>query len=47
MVLVGRSYWTDSLPAWPLLLALSRGRPMEGHVHLVETVDDAAALIGD
>jgi predicted Rossmann-fold nucleotide-binding protein len=47
MVLVGRSYWTESLPAWPLLLALSRGRPMENHVHLVDTVDDAAELIDD
>ena len=44
MVLVGRTYWTQTLPAWPLLQALARGRAMEGHVHLVETVDDAAAL---
>ena len=45
MVLVGRDYWTGTLPAWPLLEALSRGRAMEGHVHLVETVDEAAALM--
>jgi len=45
MVLVGAAYWTDTLPAWPLLLALSRGRAMEGHVHLVETVDEAAELV--
>lgn len=45
MVLVGKKYWTETLPAWPLLKALSRGRVMEGHVHLVDTVDEAAALV--
>lgn len=46
MVLVGRTYWTQTLPAWPLLQALARGRAMEGHLHLVDTVDEAAALFG-
>ena len=46
MVLVGRRYWTETLPAWPLLRALSRGRAMEGHVHLVDTVEEAAELVG-
>ena len=45
MVLVGRRYWTEELPVWPLLRALARGRVMEGHVHLVETVEDAANLL--
>ena len=45
MVLVGRSYWTETLPAWPLLQSLARGRIMEGHVHLADTVDEAAALV--
>lgn len=44
MVLVGRTYWTHTVPAWPLLQALARGRAMEGHIHLVDTVDEAAAL---
>ena len=44
MVLVGRAYWTDELPAWPLLEALARGRAMESHVHLVDTVEEAAEL---
>ena len=44
MVLIGRAYWTETLPAWPLLQALSRGRAMESHVHLVDTVDEAAGL---
>ena len=39
MVLVGRKYWTEELPAWPLLEALARGRDMEDSVHLVDTVD--------
>jgi predicted Rossmann-fold nucleotide-binding protein len=42
MVLVGRRYWTEELPAWPLLRALARRRPMESHVHLVDDVDAAA-----
>ncbi len=47
MVLVGGSYWTSTVPVWPLLQSLAAGRAMEHHVHLVDTVDDAAALIDD
>jgi len=46
MVLVGAEYWTTTLPAWPLLRSMSLGRAMEGHVHLVDSVDEAAALVG-
>ncbi len=45
MVLVGRRHWTEELPAWPLLQALARGRAMEPHVHLVDTVDEAVELV--
>ena len=45
MVLVGRTYWTDTYPAWPLLESLARGRAMQDHVHLVDTVDEARAVI--
>jgi predicted Rossmann-fold nucleotide-binding protein len=45
MVLVGRSYWTIDHPAWPLLQSLARGRPMEPHIHLVDTVEEAAELV--
>ncbi len=45
MVLVGREYWTEILPAWPLLTALARDRAMAAHVHLVETVEEAADLL--
>ncbi len=41
MVLVGRTYWTETLPAWPLLPSLARGRAMADHIHLVDTVDEA------
>ncbi len=46
MVLVGRRHWTEELPVWPLLERLSRDRVMSGHVHLVDTVDEAAEVIG-
>jgi predicted Rossmann-fold nucleotide-binding protein len=46
MVLVGATYWTETLPAWPLLQSLARGRMMEEHVHLVDSVDEAADLFG-
>lgn len=45
MVLVGTAYWTEELPAWPLLRSVARGRPMEQHVHLVDGIDDAVNLI--
>ena len=47
MVLVGREHWTETVPAWPLLHALARGRTMAQRVHLVDTVDEAAQLLGD
>jgi len=46
LVLVGRAYWSEVLPAWPLVQALARGRLMEPHVHLVDDVEEAAALLG-
>jgi predicted Rossmann-fold nucleotide-binding protein len=46
MVLVGREHWTEKLPAWPLLSALARGRPMEGRIHLADSLEEAAALVG-
>lgn len=47
MVLVGARYWTEQVPAWPLLASLARGRPMADQVHLVDSVEDVpAALAG-
>ncbi|GAA4695319.1 Rossmann fold nucleotide-binding protein [Nocardioides nanhaiensis] len=45
MVLLGREFWTETLPAWPLLRTLARGRAMEEHVHLADSVEEAAALV--
>lgn len=45
LVLVGRAHWTERLPVWPLLQALGRGRRMAGALHLVDTVEEAAALV--
>ncbi|MBD8869055.1 LOG family protein [Nocardioides donggukensis] len=45
MVLVGVEHWTRTLPAWPLLEALARDRVMEPRIHLVDTVEEAAALL--
>ena len=45
MVLVGRRYWTEEMPAWPLLRELARGRPMEERVHLVDGVAEAVELL--
>ncbi|NDZ82652.1 Rossmann fold nucleotide-binding protein [Streptomyces sp. SID10853] len=41
MVLVDRAHWTEELPAWPLLRALAKGRPMESRIALVDSVDEA------
>jgi predicted Rossmann-fold nucleotide-binding protein len=45
MILLGRAHWTEEIPAWPLLRALSRGRPMESLVSLVDSVEEAVELI--
>lgn len=45
MVLVGREYWTRTVPAWPLMTALARGRIMETHVYLVDTVDEVLRIL--
>lgn len=45
MVLVGRRHWTRELPAWPLLQSLARGREMAGSIHLVDSVEEAVAIL--
>ncbi|MFD5905098.1 LOG family protein [Streptomyces microflavus] len=40
MVLVGRTHWTERLPAWPLLKALAQERPMETRIALVDSVTE-------
>ncbi|MCE1178771.1 MAG: Rossmann fold nucleotide-binding protein [Micrococcales bacterium] len=45
LVLVGAEHWAERLPAWPLLQALGRDRAMGEAIHLVDSIDEAAALI--
>jgi predicted Rossmann-fold nucleotide-binding protein len=42
MVFMGRRYWTETLPVWPLVSALADGRALAKHTHLVE---DAAEVV--
>jgi predicted Rossmann-fold nucleotide-binding protein len=46
MVLVGRRFWTQEVPAWPLLRSLAEGRTMAERVHLVDHVDGVPELLG-
>ncbi|MDR7160647.1 Rossmann fold nucleotide-binding protein [Arthrobacter sp. BE255] len=46
MVLVGSRYWQQEYPAWPMLQRLAAGRPMEDRIFLVDTVEEALAVIG-
>lgn len=45
MVLVGVEHWTERLPAWPLLRALARDRPMASAVALVDTPTEAVEVL--
>ncbi|WP_125610040.1 LOG family protein [Specibacter cremeus] len=45
MVLVGSAYWQDVLPVRPLLASLAGGRAMAAHVHVVDTVAEAVAVL--
>ena len=45
LVLVGQEYWTETVPVWPALRALARGRRLEGAIHLVDSVDEVLPLL--
>lgn len=45
LILVGVDYWSQQMPAWPLIRALASDRPLAAAVHLVDSVDDAASLV--
>ena len=45
LVLVNSDHWQRCLPVWPLLQALSRDRMMGRHIHLVDHVDEALAIL--
>src|SRR4029078_11520157 len=44
MVLIGGVYWTSTVPVWPLLQSLARGRSMETHFHLADNREDGSAI---
>ncbi len=46
MVLVGRRHWEHEYPAWPLLQKLAAGRAMADRIFLVDTVEEALAVVG-
>lgn len=45
MVLVGREHWEHTFPAWPVLQSLAAGKPMADRIYLVDTVEDALAVV--
>ena len=45
MVLVGKEHWLRRYPAWPLLQSLAAGRQMENRIFLVDTVEEALAVL--
>ncbi len=45
MVLVGPEHWEKTFPAWPMLRSLAAGKPMEDRIFLVDTVEDALAVV--
>ena len=45
MVLVGKEHWLRRYPAWPLLQSLAAGRQMESRIFLVDTVEEALAVL--
>ncbi|TDD52426.1 Rossmann fold nucleotide-binding protein [Kribbella antibiotica] len=45
LILVGVQHWTVELPVWPLLQSLAADRPLASSIRLVDTIDEAAALV--
>ena len=45
MVLVGREHWEHRYPAWPMLQSLAQGKPMAERIFLVDSVEEALAVV--
>ncbi|MGJ3189516.1 LOG family protein [Paenarthrobacter sp. FR1] len=45
MVLVGREHWERTFPAWPMLQSLAAGKPMADRIFLVDSVEEALAVV--
>lgn len=46
LVLVGADFWRSTLPAWPLLESLGRGRALAGRIRLVDSLDESLDALG-
>jgi predicted Rossmann-fold nucleotide-binding protein len=47
LVLVGQEYWSETVPVWAAIRALGHERGMDAVVHLVDTPEEAAAIVLD
>ena len=45
LVLVGREYWTETIPVWAAVQALGHERGLGSVTHLVETPEEAAEIV--
>jgi predicted Rossmann-fold nucleotide-binding protein len=45
MVLVGKHHWEHEYPAWPMLRSLAAGRIMADRIFLVDSVEEAVAVL--
>jgi predicted Rossmann-fold nucleotide-binding protein len=45
MLFVGREYWAETVPAWPLVSTLAEGRPMATAAHLLDDTTEVLALL--
>jgi hypothetical protein len=44
MVFMDRRYWTETIPVWPVLQAMSPGRPYASNLHLADGIVETASL---
>lgn len=47
LILVGVDYWTQAMPAWPLLSAMASGRAMDPRVRLVDSVAEVIPVLDE
>jgi predicted Rossmann-fold nucleotide-binding protein len=47
LVLVGQEYWSQTVPIWAAVRALGHERGMDAVVHLVDSPEEAAAIVLD
>ena len=47
LVLVGEEHWSETVPVWAAVRALGQERGMDAVVHLVDTPEEAAAIVLD